>query len=121
MDIKAAGADLRMRRERRGWSREVLEKRSGVSQSAIKNYEEGERPGGESFTPNRSKLRQIADAFGYPEGAEILQVFGFPDMAAQFEQESLTVPDDLGRLTPEQQEIVREITRLVVALASDNE
>lgn len=121
MDMKAAGADLRARRERRGWSRERLADLSGGSSSAIKNYETGERPDGEDFTPNKSKLREIAKAFGYPEGMEILQVFGFADMAEHFEREWLTGADDFGRLTAKQQEALREINRLVVALVTDNE
>lgn len=121
MDNRAAGADLRRRRERRGWSREVLAEKSGVSASAIQNYEAGERDGDPDFKPQPGKLRQLANAYGYPEGAEILQLFDLADMAEQFEREALTGADDFGRLTPGQQETLREINRLMVALVTNND
>lgn len=118
MDYREAGEDLRRRREARTWSRERLEELSGVSASAISNYERGERNRGPN-TPQRFKLRQIADAFGYPEGCDILRAFGEVEAADQFEQEALSGPDELADLTSEQQETVREINRLILSLVTD--
>lgn len=117
MDPKAAGRELRRLRDARGWSRKDLEAISGVSESSIRNYEEGNRMGGD-FAPNKGKLRDLAKAFGWPDGAEILNVFGETEMASRFEKESLSDPDEmiLAGLTPQERERIREINKLIVEL-----
>lgn len=117
MDPKAAGRQLRTMREARGWSRKDLEGISGVSESAIRNYEEASRMG-EEFRPNKGKLRDLAKAFGWPDGAEILNIFGETMMASQFEKEALLDPDEmiLSALTPQERERIREINKLIVEL-----
>lgn len=119
MDLKAAGRELRRLRDARGWSRKQLEALTAVSESAIKNYEEGERDGGE-FTPNRSKLKELAKAFGWPDSAEILRNFGESDMANQLDKEAMSDPDELvlAGLRPEERDVVREINRLIVSLVT---
>ena len=119
MDLQAAGQALRELREARGWSRKALESISTVSESTIRNYEEGKRMGGD-FTPNRGRLKDLAKAFGWPDGCEILRNFGETDMARQFEREALSDPDELilGNLSPDERDVVREINRLIVSLVT---
>ena len=119
MDLKAAGRELRRLRDARGWSRKDLEAISTVSESSIRNYEEGKRMG-EEFAPNRGKLKELAQAFGWPDGAEILKNFGEEAMAEQFEREALSDPDEeiFAGLTPQERDTVREINRLIVALVT---
>lgn len=119
MDLKAAGQELRRLREARGWSRYDLKMISSVSESSIRNYEDGRRMG-EEFAPHRGKLRELAKAFGWPDGAEILKNFGEKAMAAQFEREAFNDPDEeiYAGLTPKEREAVREINRLIVALVT---
>lgn len=119
MDLQAAGQALRELREARGWSRKTLEAISSVSESAIRNYEEGKRQG-EDFTPNRGRLKELAKAFGWPDGYDILRNFGETEMARQYEKEALNDPDELvlGNLTPEERDVVREINRLIVSLVT---
>ena len=119
MDLQAAGQALRELRDARGWSRKTLEAISTVSESAIRNYEEGKRQG-EDFTPNKSRLKDVAKAFGWPDGYEILRNFGEMEMARQFEKEALSDPDELilGNLSPEERDVVREINRLIVSLVT---
>lgn len=119
MDLKAAGQELRRLREARGWSRTHLKALSSVSESSIRNYEEGRRMG-EEFAPHRGKLRELAEAFGWPDGAEILKNFGEAAMAKQFEREALSDPDEeiFAGLTPRERDTVREINRLIVALVT---
>lgn len=118
MDYFEAGRDLLERRKAKAWSRERLAELSGVSASAISNYEKGERDGGPS-RPQTFKLRQIAEAFGYPDGVDILRNFGEPEAADQLEKEWLEGPDDLAGLTSGQREVVQEINRLILSLVLD--
>lgn len=117
MQIEGAGRRLRELREARSWSRKTLEAHSGVSESAIRNYEQGKRLG-HDFQPNRRHLLDIARAFGWPDGSEILNVFGFPDMSRQLEREFLNDPEEsiLAPLSPLERDAVRDITRRIVSL-----
>lgn len=119
MDPKAAGRELRKLRDARGWSRKDLEAMSGVSESAIRNYEEASRMG-EEFRPNKGKLRDLAVAFGWPDGAEILNMFGEETMARQFEKEAMSDPEEmiLATLTPIEREGVREISKVVTKMVT---
>lgn len=119
MDLKAAGRQLRDMRDARGWSRQRLAELSDVSESAIKNYEEGKRAGSD-FTPNRSKLKDLARAFGWADGAQILRHFGEEEMARQLEREAMSDPDELvfAGLRPDERDVVREINRLIVSLVT---
>lgn len=114
MNMAEAGLALKELREAKGWSQVRLAKEAGMSDSAIRNYERGARHDGKPFEIRPSHLRRLADAFGYPDGYEILRNYGESDMADQFEKEKLSGPDELGALTDQQRETLEELRRLFV-------
>jgi transcriptional regulator with XRE-family HTH domain len=86
-NAETAGQLIQRLREQRGWTRSELAQRSKVSTTAITNYERGYRWNNEPFTPNISKVMQVAAPFGSQDATRILRAYGFEKQADQVEQD----------------------------------
>jgi transcriptional regulator with XRE-family HTH domain len=120
MDYSELGADVMARRQARGWSRRELARRAGISDTTLKYMESGTRPDGFDYAPSQTTLRNVADAFGGADAADILRAYGRDDMAryveASFDRGLHAVRAE-PELTPDQERaierIVEELTRLL--------
>lgn len=122
VDYVEAGRRLRKRREDKGWSRRHLSEQAQVSESALRYMEQGERPDDNEYRPSKATLRRVAEAFGYPDGVEVLEDYAEPAMARQLERDLIAVEmSPLDRLNPHQRQTVLRIEELIVRLLLEQE
>jgi transcriptional regulator with XRE-family HTH domain len=89
MDHITRGRRLVELRESFSWSRAELARRSGVAPTTIKFIEDGTRSDGTPTSSDPRTLRKIAEALGYPMGAEFLRDFDQRSAAERFERDWL--------------------------------
>lgn len=120
-EAKRNGEHMRTLRESRGWSRRRLAEMSNISPTSIRQLEAGERADGLPFNPRPFTLRQVAFAFGTPDGPELLRLYEMADMADQLEREFMGLDDLEARVnSPYKRELIRRIKSLVIDLALEN-
>lgn len=86
MDIATAADRIIEMATKRGWSEAKLQRRAGISAATWRNMKRGHRDDGYPTNPKPDTVRKIADAFGGPEGVEVLRMLDQDEQVENFLQ-----------------------------------